>query len=83
MLRDWLNVVCLLCLQTRAMADKTSELKQKHQAAVAGLMKRYMQLRSEVANYNKALETVMSKQSGGVAAGNRQHGAADIVSRDQ
>lgn len=65
------------------MAEKTSELKQKHQAAVAGLLKRYMQLRSEVANYNKSLEAVMSKQLVDVAAGSKHSEVADVVDRDQ
>eukprot|EP00878_Enallax_costatus_P041971 GHUV01048912.1.p1 GENE.GHUV01048912.1~~GHUV01048912.1.p1 ORF type:complete len:449 (+),score=215.37 GHUV01048912.1:201-1547(+) len=48
--------------ETRAVSEKTSELKQKHQTAVAGLLKRYMQLRNEVTKYNKSLEAVMSQQ---------------------
>ena len=65
------------------MVEKTSELKQKHQAAVAGLLQRYTQLRSEVANYNKALEMVMMKEQQPGAAG-KPRLAADVgVSRDQ
>eukprot|EP00775_Hariotina_reticulata_P004190 gene4190-4438_t len=48
--------------ETRAMSDKTSEVKQRHQAAVAGLLKRYGQLRGEVANYNNLMEKVMQQQ---------------------
>lgn len=48
--------------QTRAMSDKTSEVKQRHQAAVKALLQRYVQLRSEVANYNKNLGKAMQQQ---------------------
>jgi uncharacterized protein involved in exopolysaccharide biosynthesis len=54
--------------QTRAMSDKTSEVKQKHQAAVKALLQRYVQLRSEVANYNKNLGKAMQQQQAFSAA---------------
>lgn len=71
--------VVVAIVQTRAMAEKTSELRQKHQAAVAGLLKRYMQLRSEVTSYNKALESVMATQP----AGSSKHRGSDVSIRDQ
>lgn len=45
------------------MADKTAELRARHQAAVTALLARYQQLRSEVAKYNKALQTVMTSST--------------------
>ncbi len=63
-------------MQTRALADKTAELRARHAAAVAALLGRYKQLRLEVGRYNSGLEAVMT---GGAAA------AADVGggSRDQ
>uniref|UniRef100_A0A383VHS0 Uncharacterized protein n=1 Tax=Tetradesmus obliquus TaxID=3088 RepID=A0A383VHS0_TETOB len=55
-----------LCLQheaeTRAITEKSSELRVHHQAAVAALLARYQQLRSEVGSYNKTLQAVMAGQ---------------------
>lgn len=69
----------LLCLQTRAISEKTQELKSKHAAAVSALLQRYKQLRAEVSRYNKALDSVMSSSSAGAEAA-----AEDVyVGRDQ
>lgn len=54
-----------MVMQTRAVVERTNELKAKHAAAVAALLQRYKQLRSEVTRYNKALDKVMSSSSGG------------------
>lgn len=56
----------MFALQTRAVSEKTQELKAKHAAAVTALLQRYKQLRSDVSRYNKALETVMASSSGTV-----------------
>jgi hypothetical protein len=64
----------LPCVQTRAVTEKTSELKSHHQAAVAALLARYQQLRSEVASYNKALQAVMAGQQQQQDAGSGRAG---------
>lgn len=79
------------CLQTRAVSEKTQELKAKHASAVTALLQRYKQLRSEVSRYNKALEVVMAGSSGSGGAGGcgfegeaAGAGGADVCSgRDQ
>lgn len=71
------------CLQTRAISEKTQELKGKHAAAVTALLQRYKQLRSEVSRYNKALETVMSGSSSEDVAGAAAAGADVYSGRDQ
>ena len=74
-------------LQTRAISDKTQELKSRHAAAVSALLARYQQLRSEVSRYNKALAAVMAGSGGGgvgEAAAAAAAGGADVCSgRDQ
>lgn len=62
----------LLWLQTRAVAEKTNELKAKHAAAVAALLQRYKQLRTEVARYNKALDALVDTSSSGSQQQQRQ-----------
>lgn len=69
-----------LCAQTRAIAERVQELKAKHAAAVAALLQRYKQLRSEVGRYNKALASVMGQGSGPEAGAAAEDVAAD---RDQ
>lgn len=73
------SVAVAVSVQTRAIAERVQELKAKHAAAVAALLQRYKQLRSEVGRYNKALASVMG--SGGPEAG---AAAEDVVAgRDQ
>lgn len=71
--------------QTRAISDKTQELKSRHAAAVSALLARYQQLRSEVSRYNKALAAVMAGSGGGgVGEAAAAAGGADVCSgRDQ
>ncbi|KAF8060492.1 kpr-2 [Scenedesmus sp. PABB004] len=69
-----------LCLQheaeTRAVSERTAELKARHASAVAGLLARYGQLRGEVARYNAGLEAVMAAgKAGGAGAGGEPAGA--------
>lgn len=59
-------------MQTRAVVERTNELKAKHAAAVAALLQRYKQLRSEVTRYNKALDKVMSSSSSSGGGGSQQ-----------
>ncbi len=64
--------------QTRATAERMSELRSQHQAEVAALLARYRALRGNVAGYNKAVESVIS---GAVGAASTADGGAG--GRDQ
>jgi hypothetical protein len=83
-----LHVCCAACLpaclKTRAISEKTQELKGKHAAAVTALLQRYKQLRSEVSRYNKALEAVMAGSSSSDDVAGAAAAGADVYSgRDQ
>ncbi len=71
-------------MQTRAISEKTQELRAKHAAAVTALLQRYKQLRSEVSRYNKALDAVMAGSSSVVEEAAAAAAGGDVCSgRDQ
>ena len=65
---------CPVHTQTRAITEKSSELRAHLPAAVAALLARYQQLRSEVGSSNKTLQAVMAGQQQQQDAGSGRAG---------